>query len=224
MSRATSFIDSKLADDVYKILENLIVSTESQRDIYSTIRRVFGLVTDIATRPFGIAFSGLLPRVDFLIKKIDSKKISSNDVARIHSLRFRLARLDSSTDEFNLQENAYIDDISIVARWVELLSQIPIPTALSSRLPGRVIKPRKVKSKTKSIRFILDKIDGKTFVGRLDDGNMTAVTVNLSSSDENAFDFSYLLEYARPGDQYNLINHSADGNVLTPELIIYEPG
>lgn len=223
MSRATSFIDSKLADNVYKILENLIDSTESQRDICSTIRRVFGLVTDIATRPFGIAFSGLLPRVDFLIKKIDSKKISSNDVARIHSLRFRLARLDSSTNEFNLPENAYIDDISIVARWVELLSQTSIPTTLSSQLPGRVIKPRKVKSKTKSIRLILDKIDGKTFVGRLDDGNMTAVTVILSSTDENAFDFTYLLEYARPGDQYNLINHSAYGNVLTPELIIYEP-
>ncbi len=223
MSNAKSLIDLKLANDIYKILDKLIGSKESKRDIYSTIRRVFNLATDIATRPFGIAFSGLLPRVDFLIKKIGSKRISSNDIARIHSLRYRLARLDSPNDDFELSDDALIVDISTLARWVEILSSVPIPITLSARFPGRVISPHKVKIWNRSIRFILDKIvDGK-FVGRIDDGNMTEATVLLSSTKDNSFDFSYLAEYAHPGDQYNLINYSVDGSALIPELIIYEP-
>ncbi|MDE6353344.1 MAG: AAA family ATPase, partial [Muribaculaceae bacterium] len=223
MSNVKPLIDTKLANDIYKIIDTLIDSQESKRDIYSTIRRVFGLATDIATRPFGIAFSGLLPRVDFLIKKIGKKRISSNDVARIHSLRFGLARLDNTSDDFKLPDNTHIDDISTLARWIEILSLVPIPATLSARLPGHVISPHKVSTRIRSIRFILDKIiDGK-FVGRLDDGDMTDVTVLLSTQKEDSFDFSYLLEYAQPGDQYNLVNYSADGSVLTPELIIYEP-
>ena len=68
MTENLTYIEPDLAGEVYRQLDKMIDSRDNPRDIYSGIRQIFNRVTDMATRRFEMAFSGILPRVDFLLK------------------------------------------------------------------------------------------------------------------------------------------------------------
>lgn len=222
MTEPQQYIDPVLAGELYGQLDRMIASRGPVRDIDSAIRQIFNRVTDLATRPFEMAFSGILPRVDFLLKRFDSKLVTSSDAMKIHTLRYRLARLDDTDCETLYPDGSSLDDIASLARWIEILSGIAIPDYISSRLPGRAVSFEMKRVMSRSLRFILDSIENDRFVGRLDDGEMTPAVVNLKSHD--SVDFTYLLEHAVPGDQYNLVNSATEkDSSLTPALIIFEP-
>lgn len=223
MTDNAQYIDPALARELYGQIDKMIDSRGSVRDVYSAIRQIFNRVTDLATRQFEMAFSGILPRVDFLLKRFDSKHLTQRDTTRIHSLRYRLSRLDDNDDESFYPDGSHLDDIASLARWIEILSGVRVPDHISSRLPGRAVSPEIKRVRSRSLRFILDSIDGDRFIGRLDDGEMTPAVVNLKGPDA-ASDFTYLLEHAAQGNQYNIVNPATESDSsLTPALIIYEP-
>ena len=224
MTENLTYIEPDLADELYRQLDKMIDSRDNPRDIYSGIRQIFNRVTDMATRRFEMAFSGILPRVDFLLKKLGDKRVTQRDAVRIHSLRYRLSRLDDSGDRQLFPDGGHLDDIAALARWIEILSTRRVPDYISARLPGRSVLPVTGLTLSRSLRFILDSIDGQRFIGRIDDGAMTPATVNLRGEGDNMVDFTYLLDFARPGDQYNLVNPTTGkDDSYTPALIIYEP-
>lgn len=215
-------IDSQ---EIFTALEHLYSSALPVRERYATISSAFNRIADIFTRSAGICFTGLLPRVDYLIKKYLSaatpvpKKTGKLLSIRVHELRYRLSTIDTLSDGELIDTLPH--DIATLARWTAVLTGTDIPPALRVKFP--VTDSGMVKSGTtgRCVRIIVDRIDSKFIYSRAADGDMKQIRIGYTGMPS---DFSHLQETVKPGTQLNIIGgHFDNENTLIPELIIFEP-
>ncbi len=205
---------------IFSTLKQLYLPTVIPREAYTVLSPIFSLIADEFTRDAGISFTGLLPRVDYLIKKYPSESGYNNLSMRVHNLRYRLSRIDMIPDE-NLA-TTLASDIATVARWLSRLTDTDIPTDLRELfplVPLHTATPRE--RHDNCCRIIVDRIDDSFIYSRADSEDMPEIKVAISHGEH---DFSHLTSIVEPGTQLNIVGWTRNGNKeYLPQLIIFEP-
>lgn len=215
-------IDSQ---EIFTTLEHLYSSALPLRERYASISSAFNRMADIFTRDAGICFTGLLPRVDYLIKKYLSAETAVRKKAgrflsiRVHDLRYRLSIIDTLSDEELI--NTLPHDIATLARWTAVLTGTCIPATLLDKFPITNPDTGQYRTFKPCMRIIVDRIDSKFIYSRATDNAMKEIRTGYTGL---PYDFGYLQRIVTPGTQLNVINGRFDNeNTLIPELIIFEP-
>lgn len=140
----------------------------------------------------------------------------------------RQARRDSNRPSIEGTETealrALCYDAAAVARLISRIYRTGIPAALTSLLPHD-IKPvtDRLRRNTPDKRCIVRTFDEHTITAIVDeDGNDTEKTVRYTQPMQHAR-MEYLYGILQPGMHLNLLDCQAEGDILTPRLIIVEP-
>ncbi len=212
----------ELAANIFSTVASLFDSDDSLRTRYSEINSEFCRLADLLTRDVSISFSGILPRVDFLIRS-NSDKPGMREVAPyVHALRFRLHNLDG-TDDLTLSEN-FSHDLTTLARWTSILLDVSIPAALSVKFP-KIRQRLSGHNRHQSCRrLIVDMADEQLLSCRSDSEQMEFVKVSLNHEIAGTkYDFTYLRPSIYAGSQINIISGERENDTFYPELIVLEP-
>ena len=213
--------DPEASTNLYEDLLATYQLKPNYRRAYQELNRVFLKFLDLNTNFVGIRFGGPFPKTDYLLKEHHASKYLQRTV---NDARVRLRKWNKLKDS-ELAEN-YIYDFKAVCLFISLIYGVSVPSDLEALFPqDRIVKRAKLKAEC--IRVIVNDWDDKYIYATADDEGIDDVKVFYGGqSNKSAYpewDWSYLHSILKKDCQLNLVRPREDGDLLYPELIIWEP-
>ena len=220
----TSFIANEVyepeaATNFFEELEWGLSLLPDYHKLYSVYNRVFQKSIDQKISTTRLNFSGTFAKTDYLLKEYQA----SRQLARaVNDTRVRLRKSQElSAEEF---KQNYLYDLKHLCSFIAHIYGVNVPESLSRVFPktDREIHWRELKSEC--LRVIVDSWDEVFIYANGEESNVDTFKVNyVQTGLNNNGDWSYIRDLLYKGAQLNLIRPRQEGEVLYPELIIFEP-
>ncbi len=211
--------EPEAATNFFDELENGLSQLPDYSKLYRVYNRVFQKSIDQKISVTRLNFSGVFAKTDYLLKEY----LASRQLVRaVNDTRVRLRRCyELSAEEF---KQNYLYDLKNLCEFIALIYGIQIPESLSRVFPktDRKIQWRELKGEC--LRIIVDSWDEEYIYANGEESNVDILKVNYTHTGlYNKGDWSYIRDLLYKDAQLNLIRPRQEGEVLYPELIIFEP-
>lgn len=205
--------------------ELLVIHSESEPEKrYPALSAFFYRLINHAVsnaRP-GVEFRGPFAKTDYLLKEYQADK----ELRRIiNNARIRFRNLSSLASLSSKEKNRYfLFDFEAMVRFVALLGECDIPDTLSQLFPKAHEKTGNGKIIAEYLRFIVENFDNQYIYASCESYPDSLLRIDyITASESYPFDRSYLRTILFPGAQLNIIRPRINGDIIYPELIIFEP-
>ena len=189
------------------------------REAYGVLSAVLRRAVDEQLEDNRLAFAGLFPKMDYLIKE---RQVDEALAREVNDARHRLRHLGQLSDE--RVRLCFPHDLAAVCRFIGAVVPEPvrIPETLRRRFPLAPLPRAAHRQAADCVRMAVDRWDATFVYGHAADGQPLKVRYDLHD-DYHAGDWTYLRDLFSEGLQLNLLHPCEAGGVLEPELIVVDP-
>ena len=211
--------EPEAATNFFDELENGLSQLPNYSKLYKVYNRVYQKSIDQKISVTRLNFSGTFAKTDYLLKEYQA---SRQLVRAVNDTRVRLRRChELSAEEF---KQNYLYDLKNLCEFIALIYGIQIPESLSRVFPKIDKKIQWRELKGECLRIIVDSWDEEYIYANAEESNVDILKVNYTHTGlYNKGDWSYIRDLLYKDAQLNLIRPRQEGEVLYPELIIFEP-
>lgn len=214
------------ATELFDALQR-IKPTWKVRTKYGVLREVLTVGVDQKLREVTIKMSGLYAKVDYLVKQYQLRENDRSLSFAINDARNRLRYL-SVTPDAEL-ETAWGTDLKAVARFIELIYDVPVPKELQVQFPLNTQRmvPKRLRDGADKVldyfRCTILRWDNTYIYATREDTDQEVRINYVAHNDYVPGDWTYLRQCMVQGEALNVVRPRVKGNDILPELLIYAP-
>ncbi len=178
---------------------------------YATLAAVFRRAADQRLLHSGIAFAGMFAKVDHLLKECGVKPPLTYF---INDTRVRLRHLHDLADGERRRHFPY--DLKNVCRFIAAVYGVgKLPASLAALLPASDLAAEGESVLSDCVRVVVESVSGTTVAATGPHGGRFSV--------DCSGEWASVCTLLSPGSQLNLVRPRLKGDVLVPEIVIFEP-
>ncbi len=206
--------------DYFEELELAVKTAADNKSLYTMMNSVYMRCLNEQTRGIGLPLSSPYAKTDYLLKKFKASRELTNDINDTRQY-FRTRREQTETE---LREH-FRQDLRNICEFIALITGKTVPANLIIFYPEKqTSKKQKALRLGEYLRVIVENWDEDYAYCHAEAA--TDETLKVCYTHHNKFkdyNWSYLKKLFYEGAQFNLIRPYKSGDVIYPELWIFEP-
>ena len=211
--------EPEAATNFFDELERGLSLLPDYSKLYSVYNRVFQKSIDQKISATRLNFSGTFAKTDYLLKEYQA---SRQLVRFVNDTRVRL-RQKNELSAGELKQN-YLYDLKNLCTFIAHIYGVRIPESLTTLFPNSDKKVQWRELKSECLRIIVYSWDEEYIYADGEETGADTLKVNYTHTGYyNEGDWAYLRDLLYKDAQLNLIRPRQEGDVLYPEMIIFEP-
>lgn len=215
------------ADDFFADLARIVDLRPDYERAYKLLNRLFQRFLEQATEESTLLLCGTFAKTDYLLKE---HKASHREVQQTNETRVRLRQQNKKNDAIAVmsaeeRERLFLIDVRNIAEFIALILDAHIPLKLKGIFPTThhsVSSPTLLRD---CLRLIVERWDEEFIYGPLEESveGKNVKVCYASGNKAYPYDWSYLGRMFYQGAQVNIVRPRKEGDIIYPELIIFEP-